>query len=140
MPLGAGLSMGALRQPKLRSAPVTPIRIVIRSREPGDRRAGGLHPPGAQLVARVHGGAPAIGEPAARLHARTRRHPGARPADPRAVRPDGPFEVSIATWTTLPTRAPCCSTTAGAGRRPRSPSSGPRRSSPSCGGLPSGTA
>jgi hypothetical protein len=32
MPLGAGVSMSALRQPKWRSAPVTPIRIVIRSR------------------------------------------------------------------------------------------------------------
>jgi hypothetical protein len=32
MPLGASLSMSALRQPKLRSAPVTPIRIAIRSR------------------------------------------------------------------------------------------------------------
>ena len=31
----------------------------------------------------------AVGEPAARLHARPRRHPGAGAADPRALRPDG---------------------------------------------------
>ena len=60
-----------------------------RRREPGDRRAGRLHPPRAHLVARVHRGAPAIGQPAARLHPRPRRHPGAGPADPRALRPDG---------------------------------------------------
>src|SRR5437667_5678025 len=30
-----------------------------------------------------------IGQRAARLHTRPRRHPGARPTDPRAVRPDG---------------------------------------------------
>jgi pimeloyl-ACP methyl ester carboxylesterase len=35
--------MSALRQPKLRSAPVTPIRIVIRSREPGDRVVDYIH-------------------------------------------------------------------------------------------------
>src|SRR5262245_45990015 len=48
-----------------------------------------VNPPGAQLVTRVHRGAPAISEPAARLHTRAARHPGARAADPRALRPDG---------------------------------------------------
>ena len=49
------------------------LRVHIDDESPGDRRAGGLHPPRAHLVARVHGGAPAVGERAARLHARARR-------------------------------------------------------------------
>jgi hypothetical protein len=43
----------------------------------------------AQLGAQDHEGAPAIGERTARLYTRLRRHPGARPPDPRALRPDG---------------------------------------------------
>ena len=43
-------------------------------------------PPGAQLGAGVHRGASAIGKPAARLHARPRRHPGPRPLDPHSGR------------------------------------------------------
>jgi pimeloyl-ACP methyl ester carboxylesterase len=43
----------------------------------------------AYLVTGIHRGAPAIGEPAARLHTRPGRHPRAGPADPRAPRPDG---------------------------------------------------
>jgi pimeloyl-ACP methyl ester carboxylesterase len=61
---------------------------VHRRREPGDDEVVDLHPPGT-LVTRVHGGAPAIGQCAARLHTRPRPNPGARPADSRAVRPDG---------------------------------------------------
>jgi 2-hydroxy-6-oxonona-2,4-dienedioate hydrolase len=48
------------RRPEQRQYPALPHR-AHRRREPGDRRTGGLHPPGAQLVARVHRGAPAIG-------------------------------------------------------------------------------
>ena len=65
------------------------LRVHIDDETPGDRRAGGLHPPGAHLVARVQRGAPAIGQRAARLHARSCRHPGAGAADPRPLRPDG---------------------------------------------------
>src|SRR6266403_1973163 len=43
------------------------------------------------------------------------------------------FEISIAILTTLPTRAWCCSTTAGTGRPSRSRPSGPRTCWRSCG-------
>ena len=76
---GSRATRQALDDPSRENIRALPAR-AHRRREPGDRRAGGLHPPGAHLVARVHRGAPAIGEPAARLHARPRRHPGARPA------------------------------------------------------------
>ncbi|TMJ61047.1 MAG: alpha/beta fold hydrolase [Alphaproteobacteria bacterium] len=63
--------------------------LAHRRRELSDRRAGGLHPPRAHLVTRVYRSASAIGQPAARLHARPPRHPGPGPLDPWALRPDG---------------------------------------------------
>src|SRR5262249_874374 len=60
-----------------------------RRREPRQRRARRLHPPRAHLVAGVYGGAPAIGEPAARLRARPSEHQIARPVNSRTLRPHG---------------------------------------------------
>jgi len=45
---------------------------------------------------RVHRGAPTISQSAARLYTKSDRDSGARPPDPRALRPDGGLEVSIA--------------------------------------------
>jgi hypothetical protein len=55
-----------------------------------------LHPPRSQLVALVHGGAPAIGEPAARLHPQLAGIQAPVLLIPWALRPDGALEeVSI---------------------------------------------
>jgi hypothetical protein len=62
-----------------------------------------------------------IGERAAPLHTRPRRHPGARPADPRALRPDGAVRAQHRDPEPHCRLAPsCCSTTAGNGRPSRS--------------------
>ena len=61
------------------------LRVHIDRRGPGHRRTGGLHPPGAHVVARVRRGAAAMGERTARLHAGPGRHPGAGAPHPRAL-------------------------------------------------------
>src|SRR6266545_656301 len=78
-----GIPRGA-RHSHAREHPPVPAR-AHRRRGAGHRRAGGLHPSGAHLVARVRRGAAAVSERAARLHAGAGRHPGARALDSRTL-------------------------------------------------------